>query len=116
MIQKFEGMSRMKVCLEEFACGHTKGNLVLIGVLGPGNDFKFQAKMESRNVIANMKQGLKLESEDSIHEIAAEIEGGVQGELVRRWNQKYGLMMRNCRRMLKRYEESEEVHAHVHAH
>jgi hypothetical protein len=44
-IQKFEGMSRMKVCPKQFACQHTKGNLVLTGAFGQGNDFVFQVKM-----------------------------------------------------------------------
>ena len=113
-IQKFEGMSRMKVCSKQFECQHTKGNLVLTGVFGQGNDFMFQAKMESQNVIVNIKQCLKLESEDSIQEIAAGIGGGERGELVRRWKEKYVLMMKNCKRMLRRYEDPEEARVHAH--
>jgi hypothetical protein len=61
-----------------------------------------------------MKQCLKLESQDSIQEIAAVIGVDERGELVRRWKEKYGLMVKNCRRMLNRYEDPEEAQVHAH--
>jgi hypothetical protein len=61
-----------------------------------------------------MKQSLKLENEDSIQDILGGIEGGERGELIRRWKEKYGLMMKNCRRMLRRYEDLEETQVHAH--
>ena len=67
-------------------------------------------------MIANIKQCLELESEDSIQDIFGGIEGGDRGELVLVWKEKYGLMMNNCRRMLRRYEDLEETQVHVHAH
>jgi hypothetical protein len=62
------------VCKAPFACHHTKGNLVLMGLYGQNSDFMFQVKVESDNSIANIKQSLKLERYESLREIAAELE------------------------------------------
>lgn len=108
-VQQYEMLPRMRVCTAPFACHHTKGNLLLMGLYAQNSDFMFQVKVESNNVIANIKQSYKVETNESLKEAAAELEVDQQTEIVSRWNKKYSLIMKNCRRILRELGESQEV-------
>ena len=58
-------------------------------------DFRFQVKMESKNVIANIKQSYKVETRESLEENVPELEVDQRAEFARKWY-KYNLIMMNC--------------------
>ena len=80
-----------------------------MGLYGQNSDFMFQVKVESDNSIANIKQSLKLERYESLKEIAAELEINQQADILKRWNKDYFLIMRNCKRILEKFGELEEI-------
>lgn len=107
-------LPRMRVSQTQFSCSHTKGNLVLFGLFGANTDFMFHVKMEGKNVIANMKQSFKLETDESIREIAEELERNQQKLIIKQWNKNYSLIIKNSKRILMRYEENQGPVQHAH--
>jgi hypothetical protein len=44
-----------------------------------------------------------------LKEIAAELEINQQADILKRWNKDYFLIMRNCKRILEKFGELEEI-------
>jgi hypothetical protein len=80
-----------------------------MGLYARNTDFMFQVKVESKNVIENIKQSYKVENDESLKEVMFELEVDQHAEILSIWNKKYSLIMKNCRKILRELGELEEV-------